>query len=209
MNSFVPSGTATPVPSGTRSSCYRGPESLEIFRSSTACRARNFPNLESFGFFLTDRAFSTAGDRHQRSAARRHKTSALILCWSADHETTLTLNQFLTNTPIRQYDFVFGDTRMHASARPSARSSSSLLSKVHRHTKQLRKSHRGELANPESFGVFPTECAFSTSGHRQLTVAGEFTISALFSRSASCGTALTLSLARFSARQSSNEGAAT
>ena len=69
MNHLVLSGTATLVPSGTRSSCYRGPESGKKFSSSTACRARNFPNPESFGFFLTDRPFSTTEDK-QRSVAR-------------------------------------------------------------------------------------------------------------------------------------------
>src|SRR5216684_830084 len=46
----------------------------------------------------------------------------------------------LTITPIRQYDFVLGDTRMHASARASARLSSSPVLNVHRHTKLLRRS---------------------------------------------------------------------
>jgi hypothetical protein len=52
------------------------------------------------------------------------------------------------HTPIRQYDFVFDDTRLHASVRANARSSSSPVSNVHRPTKQLRKSRRRELANP-------------------------------------------------------------
>ena len=60
VNHLVLSGTATLVPSGTRSSCYRGPKSSETFWRSTSFRARNFSNLESFGFFLTERAFSTA-----------------------------------------------------------------------------------------------------------------------------------------------------
>src|SRR5216683_1882795 len=74
--------------------------------------------------------------------------------------------QSLTNTPIRQYDFVFGDTRMHASVRASARTSSSPVSYVHRHTTLLRKSRRGELANPESFEFFPADHACSASGDR-------------------------------------------
>jgi hypothetical protein len=68
VNHLVLSGTATHVLSGTRSSCYRGPESRETFWQSIAYRARNFSNPESFGFFLTDRAFSTAEDNQPSSA---------------------------------------------------------------------------------------------------------------------------------------------
>ena len=56
MNHLVLSGTATVVPSGTRSSCYRGPESKLTPWRLIPSSLRNFPNLESFGFFLTDRA---------------------------------------------------------------------------------------------------------------------------------------------------------
>ena len=55
MNHLVLSGTAGVVPSGTRSSCYRGPESELTPWRSIPCQSRNFPNLESFGFLLTDR----------------------------------------------------------------------------------------------------------------------------------------------------------
>ena len=44
MNHLVLSGTATHVPSGTKASCYRGPESRERVSCSTAYRARNFSN---------------------------------------------------------------------------------------------------------------------------------------------------------------------
>jgi chromosome partitioning protein len=53
VNSLVLSGTAPIVPSGTGSTCHRGPESLETPRDSAAWSARNFSNKESFGFFLT------------------------------------------------------------------------------------------------------------------------------------------------------------
>ena len=56
MNQVVLSGTRTLVPSGTRSSCYRGPKSLSSPCGTTASGARNFPNLESFGFLLTHHA---------------------------------------------------------------------------------------------------------------------------------------------------------
>jgi hypothetical protein len=55
VNHLVLSGTATVVPSGTRSSCYRGPESELTPWRSIPSSPRNFPNLESFGFLLTDR----------------------------------------------------------------------------------------------------------------------------------------------------------
>jgi hypothetical protein len=55
VNHLVLSGTDCVVPSGTRSSCYRGPESQLTAWRSTVFRPRNFTNLESFGFLLTDR----------------------------------------------------------------------------------------------------------------------------------------------------------
>ena len=73
MNQFVLLGTTTDVPTGTRSSCYRGPKSDETSWHSTTCRGRNFTNLESFGFFLTrSRVFRPVGKRafvnsHQRA----------------------------------------------------------------------------------------------------------------------------------------------
>ena len=73
MNQFVLLGTTTDVPTGTRSSCYRGPKSDETPWHSTTCRGRNFTNLESFGFFLTrSRVFRPVGKRafvnsHQRA----------------------------------------------------------------------------------------------------------------------------------------------
>ena len=69
MNQLVLSGTATLVPSGTESSCYRGPKSGLRPCCSTLCSARNFPNLKSFGFSLTDRAVIAAGDNQQRPSA--------------------------------------------------------------------------------------------------------------------------------------------
>ncbi len=85
MNHLVLSGTATVVPSRTQSSCYRGPKSELTPWRSTPSSPRNFPNLESFGFLLTDQRFSravnstpTATPRasHQRSvspASRRRE----------------------------------------------------------------------------------------------------------------------------------------
>jgi hypothetical protein len=69
VNHLVLSGTNNIVPSGTRSSCYRGPESIETCCLTTAYAGRNFTNLESFGFFLTDRAFFASVDN--RSFAPR------------------------------------------------------------------------------------------------------------------------------------------
>ena len=56
MNQFVLSGTATLVPSGTESSCYRGPESALSACNQTRSGRRNFTNQKSFGFLLTNRA---------------------------------------------------------------------------------------------------------------------------------------------------------
>jgi hypothetical protein len=69
VNQLVLSGTVTLVPSGTRSSCYRGPKSGLRPYCSTLCSARNFPNLKSFGFSLTDPPFVAAGDNQQRLGA--------------------------------------------------------------------------------------------------------------------------------------------
>lgn len=66
MNQLVLSGTVTLVPSGTGSSCYRGPKSGLRPCCSTLCSDRNLTNLKSFGFSLTDPAFVAAGDNQQR-----------------------------------------------------------------------------------------------------------------------------------------------
>jgi hypothetical protein len=62
VNHLVLSGTATLVPSGTQSSCYRGPKSNITFWRFNSFRARNFTNLESYGFPLTGRAFFAVVD---------------------------------------------------------------------------------------------------------------------------------------------------
>jgi len=69
VNQLVLSGTATLVPSGTQSSCYRGPKSSPRPYCATLCSARNSPNLKSFGFSLTVPAFAAAGDNQQRLSA--------------------------------------------------------------------------------------------------------------------------------------------
>jgi hypothetical protein len=56
VNQLVLSGTTTLVPSGTGSSCYRGPESVLSACYQARSSRRNFPNQKSFGFLLTDRA---------------------------------------------------------------------------------------------------------------------------------------------------------
>lgn len=76
MNQLVLSGTATLVLSGTRSSCYRGPESSlrACFFALSGCS--NFTNQKSFGFLLTEQTTSRIGGDRQRGAvnpARRQK----------------------------------------------------------------------------------------------------------------------------------------
>lgn len=91
MNQFVLLGTTTDVPTGTRSSCYRGPKSNETSWHSTTCRGRNFTNLESFGFLLTEsRVFQPVGKRvfvnsHQRARTghRRSKDGSRPRNWTA------------------------------------------------------------------------------------------------------------------------------
>ena len=78
MNHLVLSGTATVVPSGTRSSCYRGPESELTPWRSKPCPLRNFPNLESFGFLLTDCASRWAVDS---GAGRKATCTRPAIAW--------------------------------------------------------------------------------------------------------------------------------
>lgn len=78
MNQLVLSGTATLVLSGTRSSCYRGPESSLSACLSAHSSPSNFTNQKSFGFLLTDQTASRIGGNWQRRAvnpARRQKPS--------------------------------------------------------------------------------------------------------------------------------------
>jgi hypothetical protein len=56
VNQLVLSGTDIVVPSGTGSSCYRGPESVLSVCNQARSSRRNFTNQKSFGFLLTDRA---------------------------------------------------------------------------------------------------------------------------------------------------------
>ena len=64
VNQLVLSGTATLVPSGTGSSCYRGPESVLSVCNQARSSRRNFTNQKSFGFLLTDRgSFSAVHNR--------------------------------------------------------------------------------------------------------------------------------------------------
>jgi hypothetical protein len=68
VNQLVLSGTATLVLSGTRSSCYRGPESSLSACFSALSGRSNFTNQKSFGFLLTDQAESRIGGDWQRAA---------------------------------------------------------------------------------------------------------------------------------------------
>lgn len=68
MNQLVLSGTATLVLSGTRSSCYRGPESSLRACFSAVSNRSNFTNQKSFGFLLTDQTTSRIGGDWKRRA---------------------------------------------------------------------------------------------------------------------------------------------
>ncbi len=78
MNCLVLSGTAPVVPSGTRSSCYRGPESWIRRANSEACGSRNFSNQDSFGIFLTQAAFCLPAINRQHAAERVMIVALLI-----------------------------------------------------------------------------------------------------------------------------------
>ena len=86
MNHLVLSGTTTHVLSGTRSSCYRGPKSGVRSWRKTFFSARNFTNLESFGFFLTDHPFFTVEDNRQSIAPS--VISAALLNRNSSGKTT-------------------------------------------------------------------------------------------------------------------------
>jgi hypothetical protein len=60
VNQLVLSGTTTLVPSGTGSSCYRGPESVLSVCYQARSSRRNSSNQKSLGFLLTDRAIFLA-----------------------------------------------------------------------------------------------------------------------------------------------------
>lgn len=66
MNQLVLSGTATLVLSGTRSSCYRGPESSLRACFSALFSRSNFANQKSSGFLLTDPTTTCDGGDRQR-----------------------------------------------------------------------------------------------------------------------------------------------
>ena len=70
VNQLVLSGTATLVLSGTRSSCYRGPESRLRACFSALSGRSNFTNQKSFGFLLTEQAESRIGGARQRQSDR-------------------------------------------------------------------------------------------------------------------------------------------
>jgi hypothetical protein len=76
VNQSVLLGTTSDVPTGTRSSCYRGPRPDETSWHSTTCRGRNFTNLESFGFFLTGApVFHAVSKRAFVNSDQRARTS--------------------------------------------------------------------------------------------------------------------------------------
>ncbi len=92
MNHLVLSGTPAIVPSGTRSTCYRGPKSGENSCLSKACRASNLSNLNSFGIYLTNFAFSPVGEKTRAAAAERVRIVALLNQNGGVDKTTVTLD---------------------------------------------------------------------------------------------------------------------
>lgn len=62
MNRLVLSGTGPIVPSRTRSSCYRGPESKNPLAKTATCEPRNFSNQNYYVILLTQTAIFAAVD---------------------------------------------------------------------------------------------------------------------------------------------------
>ena len=94
MNQLVLSGTATLVLSGTRSSCYRGPESTIPLAESATCEPRNFSNLDSFGIFLTPPHFCTPADNLRNDGAKAGNgwQSAAVLLLKSETRFPLIVN---------------------------------------------------------------------------------------------------------------------
>lgn len=78
MNPLVLSGTDPIVLSGTGSSCYRGPKPSLTRCYKTNSGSSNFTNIESFGFYLTDRAEIHIVDNPQRSPPKGVMIVALL-----------------------------------------------------------------------------------------------------------------------------------
>jgi len=83
VNQLVLSRTATLVLSGTRSSCYRGPESSLTACFSAHSGPSNFTNQKSFGFLLTDQTTSRIGDNWQRRAVNLACPQKPYTCFTA------------------------------------------------------------------------------------------------------------------------------
>ena len=83
MNQLVLSGTATLVLSGTRSSCYRGPESSLRACFSALSSHSNFTNQKSFGFLLTEQATSRIGGNGPRRAVNPACLQKPYRCFTA------------------------------------------------------------------------------------------------------------------------------
>jgi hypothetical protein len=183
VNSSVPLGTATPVRSGTDPRGYRGPKSPEIIRSSTACRARNFPNELNLTCCCEP-----------------------ACCEQVDWRDRSSRFQCLTNTPIRQYDFVFGDT-------PCTRAYARARELHHRQYRTFTAAPRccANRAEANSLTRNPSNSFRRTTlvpplGIDIRDLCGRIRSACLLSWTAGCSNAsLTL---YFSARHSSNEGAA-
>jgi chromosome partitioning protein len=92
VNHLVLSGTLSIVPSGTRSTCYRGPKSGKNSCLSKACHASNFSNLDSFGIYLTNFAFSFVGEKTRAATEVRVMIVALFNRKSDGGKTNVTFD---------------------------------------------------------------------------------------------------------------------
>jgi hypothetical protein len=76
VNPVVLSGTANLVPSGTRSSCYRGLDSTRFRFESASCDPCNLPNQNSHGILLTDICKSRTANNPR--ADRKHTAATSV-----------------------------------------------------------------------------------------------------------------------------------
>jgi hypothetical protein len=202
VNHLVLSGTATHLLSGTGSSCYRGPKSGVRFWRSTSFRARNFTNLESFGFFLTDHPFFAAvGARGFANWCKVSRNGSRIR----------ELDSRIRNCNSRQRP-IFTSFSVTRSPTYALQFSSPVSSRTRHIQKPVRKpgTHASALTRCKDsdphFCRFTKPRAPTAAGDNRRSVTQSATIGALLNASADCEATLTPNLASFSVRQFSCEG---
>ncbi len=204
MNQLVLSGTATVVPSGTGSSCYRGPESGLSACYLVHCSSRNFPNQKSIGFFLTDRAIDpVVGARGFAKWCEVSRNGSRIR--ELDSQTG--------NCNTRQRP-IFTGFSVRRSPTHALQFSDPVSSRTLHIQKPVRKPGTYTPASTHCKDSDPHLCRFTkpgaptAAGDNRRSVTQSATIGALLNASADCKATPARNLAGFSARQFSCEGGA-